>query len=70
LYEDDGESFRYRQGNFTRIVCDWKDADRALTLHVDPKGKPAAGRKLQVEIAGGTAPKTVTLRGATTEVKL
>ncbi|MGC2635649.1 MAG: TIM-barrel domain-containing protein, partial [Acidobacteriaceae bacterium] len=70
LYEDDGESFRYRQGDFTRIVCTWKESDRTLTLRVDPKGKPASGRKLQVEVAGATTPTAVTLRGAITEVKL
>lgn len=70
LYEDDGESFRYEQGEFTRIVCDWKDSERKLTLRVDPKGKSASGRKMQVEIAGATGSRTVTLRGAVTEVRL
>lgn len=70
LYEDDGESFRYRQGDFNRILCEWKDSDRKLTLHVDPKGKPATGRKLQIEVAGASAPTEVTLHGAVTEVKL
>lgn len=70
LYEDDGESFHYRQGDFTRITCEWKDADRKLTLRVDPKGKPADGRVLRVESAGTSATRDVTLRGAITEVML
>ncbi|HTV13706.1 MAG TPA: TIM-barrel domain-containing protein [Acidobacteriaceae bacterium] len=69
LYEDDGESFRYRRGEFTRIHCTWQDADRTLALRVDPKGKPASGRQVQVEIAGGHAPVTVTLQGPVTEAK-
>lgn len=70
LYEDDGESFRYEQGEFTRIACEWKDSERKLTLRVDPRGKPAGGRKVQVEIAGANGTSTITLRGAMTEVKL
>lgn len=70
LYEDDGESFRYEQGEFTRIFCEWKDGERMLTLRVDPKGRPAAGRTMQVEMAGGSERKAVTLRGAVTEVRL
>lgn len=31
-YEDDGSTFRYRQGEFTRIHCAWEDASRKLTL--------------------------------------
>lgn len=70
LYEDDGESFRYRQGEFTRIHAAWKESDRTLTLRVDPKGRAASGRKLQVEIAGGRSPVALTLQGPVTEVRL
>ena len=70
LYEDDGESFRYRSGEFTRIVCEWRDRERTLVLRVDPKGKPALGRKLQVEVAGNSGTKTVTLTGPVTAVRL
>jgi alpha-glucosidase/alpha-D-xyloside xylohydrolase len=70
LYEDDGESFRCEQGEFTRIFCEWKDGEQKLTLRTDPHGKPAAGRKMRVEIAGRKAGKTVTLEEALTEVKL
>ncbi len=70
LYEDDGESFRYRRGEFTRILCKWNDGDRRLTLTVDPKGKPTTGRTIRVEIAGARSAQTVTLRGPVTEVKV
>lgn len=69
LYEDDGESFRYEQGEFVRISCEWRDAVRRLTLRVDSKGRPTDGRKIQVEIFGSAA-KTVTLKDAITEIKL
>jgi alpha-glucosidase (family GH31 glycosyl hydrolase) len=70
LYEDDGESFRYEKGEFTRIVCEWKDRERTLILHVDPTGRPAVNRKMGVRLAGQAAATTVTIRGRIMEVKL
>jgi len=70
LYEDDGESFRYRHGEITRVICEWRDRERTLTLRVDPKGRSAPGRKMQVSLAGKTATMAVTLTGAVTAVKL
>ncbi len=70
LYEDDGESFRCEEGEFTRIFCEWNDKERKLSLRVDPKGKPATGRKMRVEIAGRKGSKMATLRGPMTEVEL
>lgn len=70
LYEDDGESFRYRQGEFTRIACEWRDRDRVLILRVDPSGRPATGRKLHIGLAGASALAMVTLTGAVTKVPL
>jgi alpha-glucosidase (family GH31 glycosyl hydrolase) len=32
LYEDDGTTFRYSKGEFTKTVCEWNDAARGLTL--------------------------------------
>jgi alpha-glucosidase/alpha-D-xyloside xylohydrolase len=70
LYEDDGESFRYQRGEFTRVLCEWRDRERTLTLRVDPKGRPAAGRKLRARLAGNTAAVAITLTGPMTVVKL
>lgn len=70
VYEDDGESFRYRDGEFTRIVCQWQDGERTLALRSDPKGKSAAGKRVRVECAGCNEPVMVTLTSGTTRVKL
>jgi alpha-glucosidase/alpha-D-xyloside xylohydrolase len=70
LYEDDGESFRYQKGEFTRIVCEWKDRERTLTLRVDPAGRPATGRKMRVRLPGQAGGTDVTIRSRTMEVKL
>jgi alpha-D-xyloside xylohydrolase len=34
LYEDDGETYGYESGGFTRIPIQWNDATRELTLGV------------------------------------
>jgi alpha-glucosidase/alpha-D-xyloside xylohydrolase len=36
LYEDDGESFDFRNGEFMRIEMQWDDAARKLTLRLAP----------------------------------
>ena len=43
LYEDDGVSFDYQKGAFTRIVCSWNDGSRTLSLKADPKGRDSEG---------------------------
>lgn len=70
LYEDDGESFRYQRGEFTRIVCEWRDRERTLTLRVDTKGRAAAGSKMHASLAGSSATAAITLAGPVTVVKL
>ena len=70
LYDDDGESFRYQRGEFTRVVCEWRDRERTLTLRVDAQGRPATGRKMRVRLAGSTGTEAITLTGSVTVVKL
>lgn len=70
VFEDDGESFRYRDGEFTRLLCEWRDAERQLTVRSDPKGRPAAGRRVRVELVGRKKPMMATLRTGATVVSL
>jgi alpha-glucosidase (family GH31 glycosyl hydrolase) len=56
-YDDDGKSFRYRRGEWTRVIMKWRDRSRRLSLELAPDSKPlstAAGR-LRVRIAGSIA---------------
>jgi len=66
LYEDDGSSYRYQQGEFTRIQCSWKDEERTLTLTADPLGQMPKPKVLSVEIAGEPGTRQITLHGAGT----
>ena len=69
-YEDDGASFRYRQGDFTRIECTWDDASRNLTLAWGSDGKPSPGRKVRVMAMDRGAAKLVTPGQISTAVAL
>ena len=52
LYEDDGSSFNYRNGEWMGIQMDWHDATRALTLRLAAGSRmlPPARRKLDVKL--------------------
>jgi alpha-glucosidase/alpha-D-xyloside xylohydrolase len=69
-YEDDGSSFRYRQGESTRIECAWDDAARKLTLTVKTGKKPWSGRKVSIQSMDQGVKKLVTLTNRVTAVKL
>jgi alpha-glucosidase (family GH31 glycosyl hydrolase) len=72
LYEDDGRSFDYRKGGFTRIAMAWRDADRRLTLRLAPGSRmlPPMKRELQVRVAGSTAVKAVAFDGKLVDIKI
>jgi len=69
-YEDDGTSFRYRQGEFTKIDCAWDDASRKLTLAWAAGSRPSSERKVWVQAMDHEAKKLVTVRGHITTVNL
>ena len=64
LYEDDGISFDYRNGEWMGIKMDWNNAKRSLKLHL-AHGSRMLGpksRKIQVNVLGG-APRSVIFDG-------
>jgi alpha-glucosidase (family GH31 glycosyl hydrolase) len=70
LYEDDGVSFDYEKGAFTRIVCSWNDGSRTLRLKADAKGRVPRGRVFSVEIAGTAGRKRITMTGVSASIRL
>ena len=70
LYEDDGVSFDYQKGSFTRIVCSWSDTSRTLSLKAGPKGRVPKGRVFSVEIAGTGTSKRITMSGVSATINL
>jgi len=70
IYEDDGSSYDYQRGEFTRIECSWNDAERTLTLKVDISGKLPANKVLSIEVVGNPRSKRITFSGKMTSVRL
>jgi len=70
LYEDDGVSFDYEKGAFTRIVCSWNDGSRTLSLKADSKGRVPKGRVFSVEMAGTATSKRIIMMGMSASISL
>ena len=70
LYEDDGSSFRYRQGEWMGVQMAWNDARRTLTLRLANGSRmlPPSRRNLEVKLADST--RQVVFEGRNLEVKL
>ena len=72
LYEDDGSTFAYRRGGWTRIEMAWKDAERKLTLRLAPGSRSLTPpkRAIEVRVAGEDRVKNLVFAGKPLEVKL
>lgn len=70
LYNDDGSSFQYEQGNYLLINGEWNDSTRTLTLSRDPQGGLGANSEFNVVIAGSSQKHSMELRDATTKITL
>jgi len=65
LYEDDGESFNFRNGEFMRIEMQWSDAQRRLALKLASVSRMlrATPLPMEVQLATGGGTKSVTFDG-------
>jgi len=72
LYEDDGVSFGYREGEWTRTLFEWDDAARRLVLRLAEGSRPPEprARRVQVRVAAGTETKEVVFDGTPLEIEL
>ena len=66
LYEDDGESFDYRVGEFMRIHLTWSDHQRRLSarLATDSKMIGSSERKFVVHVAGESTARNLRFMAA------
>ena len=71
LYEDEGDSYHYEQGQYSTIRLQWDDKSRTLTLAARQGSFPGmlSTRTFHVQVAGGE-PKSVQYNGKATKVKL
>jgi alpha-glucosidase len=72
LYEDDGESFAFRKGEWMGIEMAWRNAGRILRLSLAPGSKmlPPIRRTFTIRIAGETKTKTAVFDGRPLEIRL
>jgi alpha-glucosidase (family GH31 glycosyl hydrolase) len=72
MYEDDGRSFDYRKGAWMRVLMEWRDRERQLTLRLADGSRmlPPTSRKFIVRVAGSAATKEVTFAGRLVTMRL
>jgi alpha-glucosidase/alpha-D-xyloside xylohydrolase len=68
LYDDDGESFRYRNGEWLGMQINWNDARSTLSLRLAPQSR-MIGRKRDLEIKVGSKTKPAVFDGSPLEVR-
>jgi len=68
LYQDDGRSFNYRQGEWMGTRLSWNDASRTLTVSLAPGSRmlPPLRRPISVNLLGSE--KNVTFDGSLVDV--
>lgn len=69
-YDDDGKSFRYERGEFTRIECTWQDETRTLKLQAAPGAKVPPGTTVRAQAIDKQASELVTLTGRSVTIQL
>jgi alpha-glucosidase/alpha-D-xyloside xylohydrolase len=72
LYEDDGETFDFRKGEFMRLQMRWTDASRRLELRLAHGSKlmQRDGVKMEIALAGTGTTKSVLFKGERLTVTL
>jgi alpha-glucosidase/alpha-D-xyloside xylohydrolase len=72
LYEDDGESFDFRSGAYTRIEMRWDDASHRLTLRLAPGARMLRATPIDFEaaIAGSSQTQRFAFKGDPVSVTL
>ena len=72
LYEDDGNTFNFRKGEFTRVNIAWSDRQRRLSLRLGQGSRMlgAAKRNIVVKVAGEPLTREAVFEGRPLEIKL
>jgi alpha-glucosidase (family GH31 glycosyl hydrolase) len=72
LYEDDGESFDFREGKFMHLEMKWSNEARHLELRLAPGSRISSPGKLRIEIklAGQGSTKSLIFKGQQVSIAL
>jgi alpha-D-xyloside xylohydrolase len=68
LYEDDGNSFNYRKGEWMGIQMGWNDARRILKLELAEGSRMLGRGRRDIEVRLGEAVRKVEFQGNAVEV--
>jgi len=71
LYEDDGVSFSYRDGDWMGITMTWDDKDRRLSLRLadGSRMRPPLERRIEGRLAPAEASRTFVFSGKPVETR-
>jgi alpha-glucosidase (family GH31 glycosyl hydrolase) len=69
-YEDDGISFAYQQGEFSRINCSWQNSTRKLTIVRTGKNIPSRSKNIIIRSMDTEESKTISLTKQLTVIDL
>ncbi len=71
LYEDDGVSFAYRNGDWMGVAMTWDDKQRRLSLRLadGSRMRPPLERRIEVRLAPAEPSRTVVFSGKPVEVR-
>jgi alpha-glucosidase/alpha-D-xyloside xylohydrolase len=65
LYQDDGTTFNFEKGEWSKLRFAWNDARRRLSLSTVKGSRPVVSlpRRMEIRLAGDKNPKTVEFNG-------
>jgi alpha-glucosidase (family GH31 glycosyl hydrolase) len=69
LYDDDGSTFNYRRGEFTKLDLAWNDSRRTLTVKPTRNSRPIARREIEVRLAPEKSTRKAAFEGRAFEIK-
>jgi alpha-glucosidase (family GH31 glycosyl hydrolase) len=69
LYEDDGSSFRYQQGEWMGIQMAWNDKRKSLTLRLAPGSRMMSATKREIRVKIGGATRQAVFDGQNLEIR-
>jgi alpha-glucosidase/alpha-D-xyloside xylohydrolase len=71
IYDDDGESFDYRQGGFIKLHASWDESHRLFGLRLAGGSRmlPPLGRRIDIRIAPGKTTRSIEFSGRPLQVQ-
>ena len=69
LYEDDGSSFNYRNGEWMGVQMKWNNSRRSLTLSLASDSRMLAPMSRNIEVKLGETVQSAVFSGSQVEVK-